>query len=138
MYKRQGVHRLEGVGGGIGVDAVADEGPHVIDGQVGNGVGVGPGQVGGDGAVAGVHGGVARGGREAHGLQLGQELLVHFHAVEAGEQAVHRGALGGELGQGGQVGGLLGRGGCCGGSGYGVGFGHGNLLCSRRLSLIHI
>ncbi len=65
------VHRLEGVGGRVGIDAVADEGTHVIDGQIGDGVGVGAGQVGGDGAVAGIHGGIARGGGEAHGLQLG-------------------------------------------------------------------
>ena len=50
---------------------MADEGTHVIDGQIGDGVGVGARQVGGDGAVAGIHGGIARGGGEAHGLQLG-------------------------------------------------------------------
>lgn len=111
---------------------MADEGAHVIDGQIGDGVGIGAGQVGGDGAVAGIHGGVPRRGGEAHGLQLGQKLLVYLHAVQASEQAVDGRALGRELGERGQVGRLFGGGGCCGGSGYGVGFGHGNLLCSRR------
>ena len=72
---------------------MADEHAGVIDGQVGQAVLPGVGQVLRQAQVALVHIGVACGGGEAHAVQLVKKLLVDFHAEQAAEQAVRCGAL---------------------------------------------
>ena len=75
-----GVHAFKRVGGAVGVHAVADEHPGVVHGQVGQAVLPGVGQVLRQAQVALVHVGIARGGGEAHAVQLVKQLLVDFHA----------------------------------------------------------
>ena len=89
----RGVHAFEGIGGAEGVNAVADEGAHVVDGQVGDGVFPGVGQVARDAQVALVHVGIAGGGGEAHAAQLLEHLFVDFNAEQARQQTVRGGAL---------------------------------------------
>ena len=78
---------------------MADEHPGVVHGQVGQAVLPGVGQVLRQAQVALVHVGVARGGGEAHAMQLVEQLLVDFHTEQAAEQAVRCGALFDQLDQ---------------------------------------
>ena len=87
------VHALERVGGREGVHAVADEHARVIHGQVGQAVLPGVGQVLRQAQVTLVNIGVARGGGEAHTVQLVKQFLVDFRAEQAAEQAVRCGTL---------------------------------------------
>ena len=72
---------------------MADEHAGVVDGQVGQAILPGVGQVLRQTQVSFVHIGVACGGGEAHAVQVVEQLLVDFHTEQAAEQAVRCGAL---------------------------------------------
>ena len=64
------------------VDAVADEGTHVVHRELGERPGVGVGQITCKLAIAFVHALVARGSWELHGTELVQKHRIHLNAVE--------------------------------------------------------
>ena len=77
----------------MAVDAVANEGPHVVHCKLGERAGIRATQVTRQQSIALVHSVVARRGRKPHSTQLVEKDWVDFHAIQARQQTIHPSTL---------------------------------------------